>query len=69
MKFRVFGKELIVERIQNGWAVFHGGEGKRRRAPEIVIPPTVTEAQLATYLADLLHECARSGQDTVERIG
>lgn len=68
MRFNVFGSELIVEWRDDGWAVFHVGEGKRRTAHGIVIPPTVKEEALAGYLADLLHEFARPGHDEVRRL-
>lgn len=68
MRFNVFGSELIVEWRDNGWAVFYAGEGKRRPAHDLVIPPTVKEEALAGYLADLLHEFAQPWHDEVRRL-
>ncbi len=65
MRFDVFGRELIVERREDRWIVFYLGEGKRRKARDIAIPPTIPEGEIEAYLADLLHELARPGQETV----
>ena len=68
MRFEVFGRELIVERGGGGWRAFHPGEGKRRPAHEISIPPDVREHELEGYLADLLHELATATHPGVRRL-
>lgn len=61
-----FGRVLVIERTDDAWIVYdRGGEGKKRRARDVQIPPTVTEPELVQYLDDLLHEFARPGHTTV----
>ena len=56
----MFGRRFDVERTAAGWGIYYpGGEGKRGPELALPIPPFVrTEAELATYLADLCHEWA-----------
>ena len=70
LRFDVFGKLVGVERIAGQWRVFYlGVEGKHRRAEDIRIPPSVQEAALAEYLADLCHECATATHPEVRLLG
>ncbi|GAA5444935.1 hypothetical protein Misp06_03127 [Microbulbifer sp. NBRC 101763] len=56
--YSIFGREVIIERHNDGWlAFFQGPEGKRRPAG-IIIPFEITEGELAQYLSDLCHEWA-----------
>lgn len=67
-RFDLYGRcELDVERVEGRWVAYHRGEGKRRLAEELVIPPDVEEEGLERYLDDLLHELGRPGA-TVRRI-
>ena len=69
MEFDVFGRRIIVERHGAEWATFEpGDEGKRRRAPDVFIPPDVTESELVRYLADLCHESASPSRPDVKRL-
>lgn len=63
MRFDVFGRfVLLVEHDGDGWRVLElGSDGKRRLLEEVVVPPHTREDELATLLADLLHEYARPG--------
>jgi hypothetical protein len=58
-----------VERdAHHQWIVYEiSHDGKRRVRADLVIPAQCREDEIATYLDDLLHECARPGQ-RVKRI-
>ncbi len=57
-----YGRLLRVQREQESWRVYDlSGDGKRRPASDIVIPPGLTEEELLVYLDDLLHEYATPG--------
>ena len=59
MKYDVFGTEVEVLRSEGAWLVFYTGTGGLKRlAHDIVIPPHIAEAELATYLGDIRHEHA-----------
>lgn len=68
-RFDVFGRKVLVTRSDGHWQAFYlGDEGKRRRAPDIVIPAETAEQDLALYLADLCHEWATSAHPEVREI-
>ena len=59
LRLRVYGRRLDVERIDGEWRGFYVGvEGKRRPATDIVIPADTPPDQVASAIADLLHEWA-----------
>lgn len=67
--FDVFGRRLTVERRREAWVVYApAGDGKRRPAEGVVIPPDLPEADLASYLADLCHEWASAEHPEVKRL-
>ena len=68
MRFEVFGRILVVERIDDEWSVFYSEEGKRRSAPDIRIPPDVPAPKVEEYLVDLLHEFATPDDPGVRRL-
>ena len=69
IKLDVFGRRMLVEETEHGWSVFYlGQEGKRRPATNIVVPRSVTAAQLVQYLADLCHEWASARHPQVKRL-
>lgn len=70
MKYSIFGKRLVeVVRQDGGWVVFYlGNEGKKRIAQDIVIPSSVSEADIEDYLADVFHEYATLKNNTIERL-
>jgi hypothetical protein len=45
-----------------------GPEGKRRPAPELVIPEHITKSDMALYLGDLCHEWATEQHPDVRRL-
>jgi len=59
LTFNVFGRQVLVELEQQHWSAYYlGADGKRRSAKGIVIPTSISEADLEQYLADLCHEWA-----------
>jgi hypothetical protein len=69
LKFDVFGRRVLVVGSENGWSVFYlGTEGKRRPAWDIVVPDSVSEAEVEQYLADLCHEWATERHPDVKRL-
>jgi hypothetical protein len=69
IKFDVFGRIIVVERLREEWLAFDvSGDGKRRRADGIIIPGSLAEAELATWLDDLCHEYATGDHPSVRRL-
>ncbi|KQV86216.1 hypothetical protein ASD15_29505 [Massilia sp. Root351] len=63
MKFNIYGRfQLDVRRVGDEWEVYRLDYGKRVPMEEIVIPPTLPEDEIATYLDDIFHELAGFGQ-------
>lgn len=68
VRFRIYDRyEIDVERHEHRWVAYRRGEGTRRVAREIFIPPDVREDDVATYLDDLLHEQGAPGR-SIRRI-
>ncbi len=69
IKFDVFGRKVLVARIEDGWQAFYvGNEGKRRAATDIIIPGNIDESNLLQYLDDLCHEWATDRNNCVRRV-
>ena len=69
MKFDLFGTNIQVARDGERWAAYYlGAEGKRRPAPDIVIPADLRASEVEQYLGDLCHEWATDRHPTVKRI-
>jgi hypothetical protein len=69
IKFNVFGRLMLAERTATSWQLFYlGHEGKRRPATDLVVPEFISEAELAQYLADILHELVSTKHPTVKRL-
>ena len=69
LKLDVFGRRVSVVESENGWSVFYlGNEGKRRPATDIVIPQSLSESEIAQYIADLCHEWAAERHPDVKRL-
>ena len=69
LRFDVFGQRVVVVESDSGWATFYvGAEGKRRPAPDIVVPGDVEESEIEQYLDDLCHEWATAGHSGVKRL-
>ncbi len=60
---------IDVERVRGEWRAFYTGtEGKRRDARDIEIPAEIDRDEVATYVADLLHERATERYPNVEEL-
>ncbi len=69
IKLDVFGRPVVAMQTLEGWKLFYvGEEGKRRPAPDIIVPADVREADLEMYLADLCHEWCTALNPTVTRL-
>ncbi len=63
MRFDIFGRyQLEIRRVGTEWVAYRPGAGTLLALPDLVIPPELTEAQLAGYLYDLLHELSEPGR-------
>jgi hypothetical protein len=68
VKFDVYGKFRVdIVREGDRWVAYNVAEGKRVRLDALVIPASLGEDELATYLDDLYHEAAKPGR-VVRRI-
>lgn len=64
----VFGKRMIVERVEGSWQTHQlGADGKRSRV-NIAIPDSMDEHELAQYFDDIFHELATHERPTVVRL-
>ena len=69
IRLLAYGKLIDVERVHGEWRAYYAGtEGKRRDARDIVIPAEIDREQVATYIADLLHERATERYPNVEEL-
>jgi hypothetical protein len=69
IKYSVFGKIVLAERSDKGWALYYvGNEGKIRPAYDLVVPDFIGEDELEGYLADLCHEWGTGQYPDVYRI-
>jgi hypothetical protein len=63
VRFDVYGRfTLDVVREGDQWAVYRLELGKRIKAREFVIPSSLPEGEIATFLDDIFHELAMPGQ-------
>jgi hypothetical protein len=68
MKFNIYGRfQVEVRREREAWIVYRAELGKRAKLHEIVVPPDLAAAEIATYLDDVYHEYAGVKQ-TVEQL-
>ena len=68
MKFNIYGRfQVEVRREREAWIVYRAELGKRTKLHDIVVPPDLAAAEIATYLDDVYHEYASIGQ-TVEQL-
>jgi hypothetical protein len=67
MKLNVYGRRILIERIDGEWIAFYQSvEGKRRRATDLVIPADFEKDEVVTWIGDLLHESATEKNSKVE---
>ncbi len=64
--FSVFGHTRIVRRSNNQWQLFKpSGGGMLMPINDVIIPDSLTEPELAGYLADIYHEWACEAHPSV----
>ena len=62
MKFDIYGRfQLEVLREKDHWSVYRLAPGMRTPVHDFVVPPELTESQLASFLDDVFHESAVPG--------
>ncbi len=64
-RFNVFGKPVAVVGERGNWQAFYLGTDGKRRPADFVVPAELSSDELNDYLADLFHEHARPGNNTV----
>jgi hypothetical protein len=68
IRFKVFRRLIAIVGVPGNWrALYLGADGKRRPA-DFVVPGDLAEQDLEGYLADLFHEDATPGHDSVQRL-
>ncbi len=68
LRFDGFGTMVLVSRANDHWITYYlGMEGKRRPAPDIVVPSDMPESEIEQYLDDLCHEWATDRHPSVKR--
>jgi hypothetical protein len=66
MIFSIYKRFEIEIRRQGGtWCAYRRSNGMSRPDPDIIIPSSVSESEIETYLDDLFHEYARPGDEIV----
>jgi len=69
LEFDVFGRRVLIEREERGWRAYYPGpDGKRRAAVDVMLPPDLTENDLARHLADHFHEMSSPERPEVRRV-
>jgi hypothetical protein len=69
IKFDVFGRRILTIRSEKGWQLFYlSGDGKRRPADDLIVPPFVAESEMVSFLEDLCHEWASDRHPEVLRL-
>jgi hypothetical protein len=64
-KFKVFRRHVAIAGGPGAWYAFYLGADGKRRPADFIVPGDVAEHELADYLADLFHEDATPGHDSV----
>ena len=68
MKIDLFGKIIKVEKSQEGWKAFYlSPDGKKRPADDLVIPRSIRENEIKSYLEDLCHEMAKAPEIRIDK--
>ncbi|WP_439794627.1 DUF7661 family protein [Vibrio campbellii] len=69
MKVNVFGKIMLAECKSGIWSLYIDSETSiRRPIRDFVVPPSLDEDKLLTYLDDMYHEHATATHPNVFRI-
>jgi hypothetical protein len=68
VRFKVFRWLVAVSGAPGAWRAFYLGADGKRRPADFVVPGDLAEQDLEGYLADLFHEDATPGHDSVQRL-
>lgn len=68
VKLDVFGKRMVVERIEGAWRTWLVGPDGKSSPVDVVVPASVSEDELAQYFDDLYHENATPRHPVVLRL-
>lgn len=69
MKLNAYGRLLEVVREHGEWIIYRLGEGTRARTNDVVIPAEYSDAEVITYLEDILHEAATPERPRITVVG
>jgi hypothetical protein len=64
----VFGRRLIVERIEGCWRAYLVGNDGKRSPVNVPVPDDMGEDELAQYFDDVFHEAATPQRPRVVRL-
>jgi len=67
-RFKVFRRLIAISGAPGAWRAYYLGTGGKRRPADFIVPGDVAEDELMNYLADLFHEDATPGHDSVQRL-
>jgi hypothetical protein len=67
-RFKVFRRLVAIRGAPGAWRAFYLGADGKGRPADFVVPRELREDELAAYLADLFHEEATPGRDSVLRL-
>ncbi|HEU4777232.1 MAG TPA: hypothetical protein VFS95_10430 [Telluria sp.] len=63
MTFNIYGRfQVDVRREGDRWVVYRLDNGRRALMHDVVVPATMEEGEIATYLDDIFHELSGPGQ-------
>lgn len=68
VRLDVFGKLLLVERVDGQWRTYLLGPDGKRSLFVVAIPAGLSESELAQYFDDLYHESSTPRRPNVVRL-
>ena len=68
VKLDVFGKRMLIERVDGAWRTWLLGSDGKRSLVHIAVPDTISESGLVQYFDDIYHEVATPERPAVVRL-
>lgn len=68
VKLDVFGKRMLVERVEGHWRTHQLGADGKRSPVDIAVPASLTEDELVQFFDDVFHEAATPQRPAVVRL-
>jgi putative acetyltransferase len=68
VKLDVFGKLMLIERVDGAWRTWLLGSDGKRSLVHIAVPDTISESGLVQYFDDIYHEVATPERPAVLRL-